>query len=73
MNLYKYHCEPKEARRELYHRGWSLIPRSYTIFSVIFPSLLHRTEEDYGPFSIFHFPVATSSPVFLDREEQRGD
>lgn len=36
MNLYTYHCEPTEARRELDHRGWSLIPRSYTLFSALF-------------------------------------
>lgn len=36
MNLYTYHCEPTEARRELDHRGWSLIPRSYTLFLLYF-------------------------------------
>lgn len=36
MNLYTYHCEPTEAGRELDHRGWSLIPRSYTLFLALF-------------------------------------
>ncbi len=36
MNLYTYHCEPTEARRELDHWGWSLIPRSYTLFLLYF-------------------------------------
>lgn len=75
MNLYKYHCEPKEARRELYHQGWSLIPRSYTIFCIIFPNLLHRTEEDYEPFLFF---ISLSLPPCLffwigrNKEESNG-
>lgn len=36
MNLYTYHCEPTEAGRKLDHRGWSLIPRSYTLFLALF-------------------------------------
>lgn len=36
MNLYTYHCEPTEAGRKLDHQGWSLIPRSYTLFLALF-------------------------------------
>ena len=25
MNLYAHHCEPREARGNFYHRGWSLV------------------------------------------------
>lgn len=43
MNLFTYHCEARQSRRKFCHRGWSLIVRSYTVFSA-FPSTFFYIE-----------------------------
>lgn len=52
MNLYAYHCEPREARGNFYHWGWSLIVWSYTIFW-IFPLIFYvKRTKTTCPFCI---------------------
>lgn len=72
MNLYAYHCEPREARGNVYHRGWSLIVWSYTIFW-IFPLIFYvKRTKTTCPFCIFVFLLLLPVPLNLFFLHPRG-
>lgn len=65
MNLYTYHCDPREGRGNFYHRGWSLIVWSYTIFW-IFPLIFYvKRTKTTCPFCIFVFLWLLPNPLNL--------
>lgn len=65
MNLYAHHCEPREAKGNFYHRGWSLIVWSYTKFLNISFDLLHQEDKDYVPIFYFCFLLLLFIPLDL--------